>query len=143
MENFYKLLEHPSDIGFEVKGNSFIEALKNATKALYDIIIDGYNYETNIYKEINIQAIDKEALVFKWLNEILYLFDSDSFIGNKIEISMLKYSENNVSIIGKIYGKLFDPSIHSIKVQVKAVTYHQFELFENKNEVTIRVFLDI
>jgi SHS2 domain-containing protein len=143
MVSSYKFLEHPADIGIEATGKTLIEAIESASLGLISVMVDTENIDCMEMKHIELEAIDEEALVIKWLNEILFYFDSESFICKNISISNIDSDDNNFKITGSLTGELFSSEKHKFKVHVKAATYHQFELIESGSGVLLRIFFDI
>lgn len=143
MVSSYKLLEHTADIGFEVRGNDLKSTIEAATEALYNVMVISREINCSITQKVEIEAIDKEAVIIKWLNEVLFLFDSYSFIAGKIEIEKVEEDSNGAKITGTLHGEIFNPKLHEFKTHVKAVTFHQFEILETKQEITLKVFLDL
>lgn len=143
MGGFYKVLEHTADIGVEAVGNNFAEALEYASKGLISIMVNTKDIETFETRDICLEADDKESLVIKWLNEILFYFDSESFICKKTEIKEIEKCDDNYKIQGLFLGKCFDAKSDNMLVHVKAITYHQLSVITQKENVTIKVFFDI
>jgi SHS2 domain-containing protein len=143
MISSYIILEHPADIGIEAKGKTLKDAVEAASIGLSFIMVNTENIDCNENKQIELEAIDEEALIIKWLNEILFYFDSESFICKKVSIFDLKKIGDIFKITGSLSGERFSSGKHEIKRHVKAVTYHQFELIESGSGVALRIFFDI
>jgi SHS2 domain-containing protein len=143
MNGSYRVLEHTADIGIEAVGDNFERALEKAVEGLNSIMISTKETETFEIKDICLEADDKESLVIKWLNEILFYFDSESFVCNKAQVKEIEKLDGNYKIQGLFFGKCFDTKKDTMLVHVKAVTYHQLNVITEKDNVTIRVFFDI
>ena len=88
---------------------------------------------------VSIQALDRENLFVRWLSEILFLYDAEKFLTADVEFTRL----TDTSLQATVFGQRFDASTHELKLDVKAVTYHQL-LVEHLGEIwRTRVFLDI
>jgi len=143
MNSHYEILEHPSDIGVLAEGKNLYEAIEEVSRALCSIIANIDTISIKEKKQIELSAIDKEALIIKWLNEILFFFDSENFICKNTKVNKIEKFENNYYIFGYFEGEKFSFEKHKFKIHVKAVTYHQFCLKETENSVIIKVFFDI
>ena len=143
MNNHYEILEHPSDIGILAEGKNLNEAIEKASLGLCSLIVDNDSIDIKEQKQVELSAIDKESLIIKWLNEILFYFDSENFICKNTKVNKIEKFENNYYIFGYFEGEKFSIEKHKFKVHVKAVTYHQFCLKETENSVIIKVFFDI
>ena len=132
-----KYIEHSSDIGFEVEGVSLEEIFSNAAIAMYGLMTDLKQIELTIEKKIDIKSEDLESLMFDWIDELLFLFESDKivFTGFKLQIK-------DFHLIGQCVGGKFDPNKHETGIIIKAVTYHMMEI--KKNGVwKAKVILDV
>lgn len=139
MTRGFTFLEHPSDIGIEAVGETLQEAFKQATVALMAIIVEVESLDEKEERYIKIQATDYEQLLVKWLNEILYLYDGENFLVKKAKF--LKFSP--VSLEAKVFGEKYNAQKHHMKLDVKAVTYHQLAVKSNEKKSIVRVFFDI
>ena len=135
----YTILEHPSDIGIEAYGKTLSEAFQNAAKGLMSIILDLSTVCTDAVRKINIQSLDKEQLLVKWLSEILYLYDGQRFVSKEFQIHHLDDGSLNATVC----GTNFQQEKHRTKLDVKAVTYHQIAVHEDKEGASVRIFFDI
>ena len=138
-EEKIKYIEHPSDVGFEVYGDTLEELFANAAIAMYSLMTDVDEIEEEEEREIEINSEDLYSLMFDWLDELIFLFDSESLVMKKFDIAVNK---TNFSICGNCKGGKFDPSKHVSGIIIKAVTYNMMEI--NRNEVwKARVVLDV
>ncbi len=135
----YKILEHPSDLGIEATGSSPAEAYCFAAEGLMSVILDTHSADKKQAREIIITAEDREQLLVKWLSEILYLYDGEHFVPKDFEIHHL----TDTSLRATMHGEAFDEEKHKTLLDVKAITYHQLSIDEQKDKTTVRVFLDI
>jgi SHS2 domain-containing protein len=78
-EEKIKYIEHPSDVGFEVYGDSLEELFANAAIAMYSLMTDVDEIEEE-EREIVINSEDLYSLMFDWLDELIFLFDSESLV---------------------------------------------------------------
>ncbi len=138
-EEKIKYIEHPSDVGFEVYGDTLEELYANAAIAMYSLMTDVDEIEGEEEREIEINSEDLYSLMFDWLDELIFLFDSESLVMRSFDIAI---DESNFSIQGTCKGGKFDPSKHVSGIIIKAVTYNMMEI--KKNEVwSARVVLDV
>jgi SHS2 domain-containing protein len=138
-EEKIKYIEHPSDVGFEVYGDTLEELFANAAIAMYSLMTDVDEIEADVERAIELKAEDFQSLMFDWLDELIFLFDSESLVMKKFDIAV---NETDFSICGNCKGGKFDPSKHVSGIIIKAVTYNMMEV--KKNEVwKARVVLDV
>ena len=138
-EEKIKYIEHPSDVGFEAYGDTLEELFANAAIAMYSLMTDVDEIEGEEEREIEINSEDLYSLMFDWLDELIFLFDSESLVMRSFDIAI---DESNFSIQGTCKGGKFDPSKHVSGIIIKAVTYNMMEI--KKNEAwKARVVLDV
>lgn len=117
----YKFFDHTADIGIEVAGRTRKELFVNAAAALFDVMIENKTggMTAKRQKTIKIEGADIADLLINFLRELLYLFNSEKFITGGCEI--IKFT--NQELQARLTGELFDSIKHSIKTEIKAVTY--------------------
>ena len=139
-ETKYRYIEHPSDVGFEAYGATLEALFANAALAMYSFMTDVDEIETAEEREVTVNAEDLYSLMFDWLDEMLFLFESDSLVMKNFDITV---DESQFSITGTFRGGKFDPAKHESGIIIKAVTYNMMEV-KKKNEVWhAQVVLDV
>ncbi len=134
-----KYIEHPSDVGFEVSGDTLEELFANSAIATYSFMTDIDEIEEEEEREVKIKSEDLYSLMFDWLDEMIFLFEAESLVMKKFDIEV---DSSDFSIRGKCRGGKFDPYKHESGIIIKAVTYNMMEI--KKNEVWhVRVVLDV
>jgi SHS2 domain-containing protein len=135
-----KYIEHPSDVGFEVYGGTLEELFANAAIAMYSFMTDIDEIEEEEEERvIEVKAEDFYSLMFDWLDELIFLFESESLIMKNFDIHV---DVVNFSIMGRCKGGKFNPSKHESGIIIKAVTYNMMQIKKNE-EWRARVVLDV
>ena len=135
----HQILEHPADLGIEAWGTSFSEALSEAVAGLGGVLVDPSGIAPREERDIKISADDRETLVVRVLSEVLYRFDAEHFVPSGLKTNV----EPATAFNGAVVGEPLDSSRHRLRLDVKAVTYHQLSVVNSPSECRIRVFLDI
>ncbi|MDI6810982.1 MAG: archease [archaeon] len=125
----YKYIEHPSDVGFEAYGDTLEELFAHAAIAVFSFMTDVEGIEEEEEREVAIKSEDLYSLMFDWLDEMLFFFESDSLVMKTFDI---KVNASDFSLTGKCRGGKFDPSKHESGIIIKAVTYNMMEVKKNK-----------
>lgn len=113
------------------------EAFANAASGMFSIMAELKAVRTVDCRIIEINEDGLEALLFEWLNWLLYSFDVETILFRRFNITYL----DNKKLIAECYGEKYDSSRHKVKLGVKSATYHMLEVDEEKNEV--RVIFDV
>ena len=130
-----------SDLAFEASGETPDELFEAAAVALMESMADLSGVRPRVRKTVKLNAAAIDLLLYDWLSELIYLKDADGFLFSRFEVSL---SGNPIGRLeAKIWGERIDPARHSLRVDVKAVTYHQFEVAQHDGRWTARVVLDI
>ena len=138
-EEKIRYIEHPSDVGFEAYGDTLEELFANAAIAMYSFMTDVDEIEEEEEREIEINSEDLYSLMFDWLDELIFLFDSESLVMRSFDIAI---DESNFRIQGTCKGGKFNPSTHVSGIIIKAVTYNMMQI--KSNDVwKARVILDV
>lgn len=136
--------DHTADVQARCWGKSLEEAFNQTAYSLMATITpDLKRISSKVEKKIKIEAEDKEALLFDFLSELLYIFDVDELVFNNIKVQIIKESEDLYVLNALLRGEKFDISKHEIGVEVKAITYSFMEITESKNRVEISIVFDI
>ncbi len=136
----YELINHTADIGIKVKAGSLPELFEKCALALFDIITDLEKVRGLKKIEFQIEEESIEDLLIRFLNELLYYFGAKNFLGCEFKVELI---EEGKRMKAKIKGEKANPQIHSIKTEVKAATYHEFELKKIDSQYIAKIIFDI
>jgi SHS2 domain-containing protein len=126
-------------MGIEATGPDLKSAFRQAALGLISIIVDPASVDPRVQKAVIVQGTDSENLLVKWLSEILYLYDGEDFVTSAITIRKLAATE----LEAVLAGEAVDENKHRLKMDVKAITYHQLKVEERQDGCVVSVFLDI
>jgi SHS2 domain-containing protein len=135
----YRLIDHTADLGIEVSGGSEKELYRNAAIAVHDMIVDLRNVRPREVRKIVVEGRDREDLLINFLREILYLYNGEHWLLKKLTIGKLEVGR----IEATLRGETFDRSRHGLRHEIKAVTYHQAEVWETPRGWKARVIFDV
>jgi len=136
----YELIEHTADVGIRVKGSDLKDLFKNAALAMFDIIAEK-KPETRAQKPEKITIKQKadniDELFINWLNELLSL----SATKEKIFCNFKFKSLNKNSLEAEVSG--CDINDYKVNTEIKAATYHQLKIEQNKSCWQAEVIFDV
>ncbi|MBW2610481.1 MAG: archease [Deltaproteobacteria bacterium] len=135
----YTLLDHTADLGIKIKGTDQKDLFKSAGKALMHLLVKINPSEKQTPMKISVSGDDLEDLMVRWLGEILYLFEGENLVVTSIEIESLSPSRLEAGI----ETAPFNPRIHELLREIKAVTYHQIKVAERDGIWEARVIFDL
>ena len=142
----YKLFDHTADIGVEISGRTKKELFANAARALFEILIENRVNNKQVKNSMRIKekiltasGSDTADLLINYLRELLYGFNGEGYVMKNcaiLECSVMK-------LTAKLWVEPYDQRIHSIRTEIKAVTYSGLSVTKNKTGWTARVIFDV
>jgi len=120
----YSQFEHTADIGISATGSDLRELFTNFALGLFDVICDMGKVLPLEEIKVNISSSDLESLLVKWLNELIYIFDSKRMLLSQFDIKTVDHD----SLTAVVSGEKINPKRHELRLSVKAATYHQLKV---------------
>ncbi len=135
----FKFLPHTADIKFQAWGKTIEEVFENSALALFNSLT---HKKVKSKKKIVVRADgnDLEGLMYNFLEEFLFLLDSENFIGSKID--EVKLDREKFTILAKVSGDCFKGNEYEIS-HIKAITYSDMEITHLPDRWTAQVVLDV
>ncbi len=135
----YRFIDHTADVAFEAYGSNLKELIENATLAFYDAFVFLNKLEITESKRVEVEADSADYLLFNWLNELLFLFETEFFAGKDVEVDV---SEDGVfKASGTIKGGIIRSEL--VKTEPKAITFHKFVVEKRDDSWYAFVIVDI
>ncbi|MBU5575433.1 MAG: archease [Nitrososphaerota archaeon] len=136
-----KFLENiaTADIAFEIKEKTLVKLFKSAAFALEESMVDTKTVSPKIKKEFTIETDKLDYLLYNFLSKLIYYKDAEGLVFSKINLKISK----KYKLHAKLKGEKIDINKHELRSDVKAVTFHMFEIKKEKNFWYCRVILDI
>jgi len=138
MDKEFEIVDHTADVGIIAYGADIRQAFANAARALFSLITELENVEEILHRDIELTAPDQESLLVEWLNELIYLFDTENVIFKRFDIIQL----DRTRLKARIYGEKVNSSKHKLKTGVKAATYHMLKV-DKSDGCKVQVLFDI
>ncbi len=135
----YEFINHTADLGIRVRGLSLKELFENAARAMFDLIADLDTVETRHQMTIEIRGERLEELLADWLRDLLYRCNGDKYLLKEFKIEKI----NLGGLKARIRGEKLDMSRHSLKREIKAVTYHGLEIRKLNRQWQAQIIFDI
>jgi len=128
-------VEHVADRAFCVHARNLAELLENAAHAM--VALDGRPPATErfIRRVIDVDGRDRETLLVNWLNEILYLEQTQQEFYDHFLLSQVTDSH----LHAQLYGRQLDHSVTSLK----AVTFHNLNVKESQEGFEATIVIDV
>ena len=135
----YETFEHTADLGLRVRAPDLNQLFVEAAQALFSAIVDNLEaVEPKQKVDVNLQGDDLGYLLFDWLNELLYRFDTEHLLFGRFKVHI-----ENQKLKASAWGEPLDPKRHSFAHEVKAITYHGLKVEQQKDGWLAEVIVDI
>ncbi|MGL6298592.1 MAG: archease [Methanobacteriaceae archaeon] len=131
MSSKYEYFEVTADIGFYAYGITLNRAFENAGLAMFNVITDTDTVESIEKKEIIVESEDYVSLLYDYLEELLFLHETEFLLFSKFNIDVSKIS-TGFKLIARLFGETIDWNKHKRKSEVKAITFHKMAVNEIK-----------
>jgi SHS2 domain-containing protein len=136
----YEVFDHTADLGLRVTAPDFEALLAEAARGLFSIIVENPN-EVRPQQEVRFEIAgeDPPYLLFDWLNELLYTFDSRHLLLRDFDVEVIK----GRGLRAGARGERLDSSRHKLDHEVKAITYHGLRVERTPEGWEAEVIVDI
>ena len=134
----FEFIDHTADVGILVMAPTPEGMFETAALAFTALITNVDSLDLRLERKFRLQEYDMETLLVTWLQELLYLLDTEDLIFGRFQVNLQEFS-----LEATAWGEIFDPEIHPMKTEIKAVTYHQLEVEQSDQGWQARVIFDI
>ena len=139
MTGRFEFVDHTGDLGVRVSGESLPRLFEQAAEALTFILTDPETIRIKETRKLLLQAKTDEELLITWLNEFVYLFDTEGLLFKAFEV----LSVHDHHLEARAQGEIYMEGRHPIKTAVKAATYHQLKISRHQGVWTAQVIFDL
>ncbi len=133
----YEYLKHTADKKIRAIGKDLAEAFGEGALAVYSIILNTKKVEAVKQHKIEIESESKKAMLYDFIDELLYILDVEGFVACKIKSIEINGKKLTALLVGDSY-KNYDH--HG---DVKAMTYNEMDIIEEKGKATIIFVVDV
>ena len=135
----YQTFEHTADLGLRIRAANLEQLFIEAAEALFSTIVEDLSAVAPKQRlDVQLQGDDRALLLFDWLNELLFRFDTEHLLFGKFEVRL---KDNTLNGAG--WGEPLDLSRYSLSHEVKAITYHGLRVEQEENGWLAEVIVDI
>ncbi|MGA7873309.1 MAG: archease [Candidatus Binatus sp.] len=134
----FREFEHTGDVGIELNAPSRAGLFRRACVALASLLVKTSDVERSEKRTVRVQAETDSDLMHDLLTELLCLFTVENFIWRDASVR-----EDHGSLRVTLEGEHFDPSRHSFRGEIKAVTYHELAVTNSSKGWRARVIFDV
>jgi SHS2 domain-containing protein len=132
----HEFVDHPSEAHILVRGRTFAEVVAEAGLALAGLALgEPLPSATGPWREVDVRSRDRIGLLVDWLNELIYLGESDRWI--PLEFDVLETTTTRIRARMRGIELPESPSL------VKAATHHGATLETANGGLEAHLLLDV
>ena len=121
MNTPYTLLDHTADLRIRVTGSDMADLFANAGMALADLICDPQTLTAQDPTILHASGDDPADLLVNFLRELLFQFSGDERLIKAIQILDI----SDTALTARLATDRYTQARHTLRHEIKAVTYHQ------------------
>ena len=104
----YEVFEHTADLGLRVRAATLESLLADAARGLVSVIVTNLDAVRGVCERTyEIAADNYDYLLFDWLNELLYTFDTEKLLFTEFQLRV-----DGTALRAVCRGEVFDGSRH-------------------------------
>ena len=137
----YEFLEHTADLKIRAFGESSEEVFSNMAKGMFAAITDKELIikDETVIQDFEMNSIDLPSLLVDYLNQLISLGDTNNEIYDNFELGIMQVGNENWSLKCRAIGY----KVSGLKLEIKAVTYNELKIEEQKGQWVAEVVFDI
>ena len=120
----YEFFEHTADLGLRVRAPTLEQLFHDAAVGLFAMVVEAIpRDDAACRREFSIRGTRHDYLLFDWLNELLFVFDTERQL-----LSDFRISFERGGLTASALARPLDVSRHRPIREVKAITYHELRV---------------
>jgi len=127
-------VEHTADWELEVWAPNMAGLLEEAASGMVELMEVEVSDESRCHRQLEIAADDREQLLVSFLEELLFIADSENVAFDGFMLSLHE---------GCLLARLEGGSIVSRSKEIKAVTFHQLTIAETRRRLKTHIVFDV
>lgn len=135
----FEWFDHTADLGLRVRAHDLPTLFIEAARGLFAAMVENPDAIRCVEKKsIQLTADAIDYLMFDWLQELVFLFDTQHLLLGDWQVDV-----QNGRLRAVVQGEVWDPARHVLAHEVKAVTYHGLKVEQQSDGWLAEVILDI
>jgi SHS2 domain-containing protein len=123
----FEILEHKADLKIRTFGKDKKQLFSNMLLAMTESQKPEIKSKGEIKRQIKIKSLDLPALLVDFLNEVLYLSQTNKEVYSKIIFK--KFTDKEIK------GELIGQEVERFGEDIKAATYHNLDIDQKKDKI--------
>src|SRR3989338_2941321 len=120
-----------ADVAVEVQAKTLNQLFTDAGMAVAEQSANPKTLKPKIKKEIKLKETNLEKLLFNFIEELIFIKDSECRVFNKFKV-VVKQGKKECALSAVVYGDTINQKTKELHTDVKAITLHLFEVKKMK-----------
>jgi SHS2 domain-containing protein len=135
----YEFFGHTADVGLRVRAADLNELFSDAARGLFAIVADESEGPAPASgRRFEIAGSRRDHLLFDWLNELLFVFDTERVLFREFEVEV-----SPTGLVARAMARPLDLQRDRLHHEVKAITYHGLRVEPSQCGWLAEVIVDI
>jgi SHS2 domain-containing protein len=135
----FEVFELTADIGLRILATDRDSLFAEAAAGLFSLLVaNPRSVRKTQTKTYRIDGEQGDYLLFDWLNELLYTFETERLLLTDFQVEF-----DDSGLTGTCGGEPIDRTRHALEHEVKAITYHGLRLEQTADGWLAEVIVDI
>ena len=120
----FSYFDHTADVGVEVSADSLEELFAESGRALFSLIVDLEQLESNETETVELEGSDEVSLLIDWLAELIFLFDARGWLFREFRVTVNgRMGESGLRLTAECRGER--ESGQQLEMGLKSASYHE------------------
>ena len=119
MRKRFEEIDHTADVAIKANGGSRKALFENAAAGMFGLITELRTVRPRGELVVRATGEDLGPLMVHWLQELLYAYDAQEFLFSRFDVAV-----RGLTLKATVRGEAIDKSRHPLKLNLKAITYH-------------------
>ena len=137
------MLDHTADVGFEISAPTLGGLFDEARRALLMVVFERPPEDGPGEREVLLAAPDRETLLVRWLNELLYLIQDAGFVPAGAGLEVREAGKAGYELEARLAGVPLRLEDYGWQGEIKSATFHGLEVVSGDGGWRARVILDV
>ena len=131
-----ELLEHIAEVELRIRAPSFAELAAEAGRAVARLELGRTPPPSgHLHRDVVIRSPDREALLVDWLNELIWLAETERWVATEFEVN----AATDTLLEARVRGVTVDEA----PARIKAATFHGLKVAPAADGLEAQVILDV
>lgn len=135
----YEVFDHTADVGIHAYGKTLSELFIHMAQGMESLLVPPEQVRVAVSREIVVEGHDTLSLLIAWLNELIFLFDTEYLLFRDFE----HFALGETSLSAHASGEVYDNARHELSCAIKAATWHEAAIMDTAEGYIARIIFDL